>query len=180
MDRMLRSTTPLLVLAAAFFLISSGFTSGDAAARGFDGKVMMSKKRLPTAAKSKKAYFAKIRKQSTTRFKEDKKKKQWKVYYGAFFKRPLNDMEVSIKLYDITERRPTLKKVYEQFLDQRGQKEIISYIKLSREDFGVNRRLRMTVENRGKILASGVFEILGEAEKYTGEVNFTEAETKGR
>ena len=65
---------------------------------------------------------------------------------------------------------------FEQYLDQRGQRSIISSIKLKRSEFGVNRHLMMVVENRGRRLALGKFKILGEAERYSGKVEFTEEE----
>jgi hypothetical protein len=35
------------------------------------------------------------------------------------------------------------------------------------------------VENRGRVLAQGTFEILGEAEKYSGKADFTDEEAAG-
>lgn len=166
-----------LVSAMAFSLLISTLAVDHAEARGFAGKIVTSDKRIPTSAKSKKAYYAKLRKQSRDKFWENKEKKQWKIYYAAFFKRPLNDLEVTVKIYDMTEGR-RLVAAYEQWLQTRGQKEIISFIKLDREKFGVNRQILMTVENRGRVLASGKFKILGEAEKYSGKVDFSEEETK--
>lgn len=165
----------VFAISAAVFVASSAVTPGVAQAGPFDGKIVTSSKRIPTTAKSKRAYFAKLRKQRASKFQEDKKKKQWKIYFAAFFKKPLNDFEVTIKLYDVTDRKqPHLKAAFEQFLDGRGQTELISDIKLTRDKFGVNRRIRMTIENRGRVLAESTFEIRGEAEKYSGKVDFTE------
>lgn len=149
----------------------------EAQAQGFKGKIITSDKRIPTSASSKKAYDAQLRKQSRKEFWEDKAKKEWTVYYAAFFKAPLNDLEVQIKIYDITDKSgKRMLAAFDQWLDGRGQKEIISHIKLDREKFGVNRLLLMTVENRGKVLAQGEFKIRGQAEKYDGKVKFTEEE----
>jgi hypothetical protein len=38
----------------------------------------------------------------------------------------------------------------------------------------------MTIENKGKVLASGRFKILGEGEKFTGKVDFSEDEAAGK
>jgi hypothetical protein len=142
----------------------------------FDGKVVTSAKRIPLSANSKQAYYAKLRKQSATKFQEDKDKKAWKVHFAAFFKQPLNDLEVTIKLYDVTDKPKHLKASFEQFLDGRGQTTVISHVDLAREQFGVNRKILITVENRGRVLAQGTFEIHGEAEKYSGKADFTEDE----
>lgn len=146
----------------------------------FDGKIVTSAKRIPTSASSKQAYYAKLRQQSATKFKEDKESKQWKVHFAAFFKQPLNDLEVTIKLYDVTDKQKHMKAAFEQFLDGRGQTSLISHLKLDREHFGVNRKILMTVENRGRILAQGTFEIQGEAEKFSGKADFTEEEASGQ
>ena len=177
---MLRISLRVLVASMSVALLLSTFAAGDAEANPYKGKIKTSKKRYPTSAKSKRAYFAKIKKQSGTKFWEDTEKKQWKIYYIAFFKRPLNDLEVTVKIYDITEKQRSMKVAYEQYLDRRGQKEIISHITLDREKFGVNRRLEMTIENRGKVLARGRFQILGEAEKYSGKVDFSEEEANSK
>jgi hypothetical protein len=145
----------------------------------FKGKIMMSTKRYPLSAKSKDAYISAIKKQSGTNFKEDKEKGQWKIYFAAFLNIPLNDVEYMIKFYELTGGRQQLLGASEAFNDSRGQKTIVSSIVLEKKSFGVNKQLMMTIENRGKVLASGRFKILGEGEKFTGKVNFSDEETKG-
>lgn len=169
------STCLSLALGLTFVLAAP---SSALAGTPFDGKIITSKKRIPTSASSKKAYFAKLRKQKQTKFQEDTKKKQWKIYFAAFFKRPLNDLEVTVKLYDITDKKPHLRNAFESYLGERGQTNLISYLKLDREKFGVNRKIMMVVEYRGRKLATGTFEIRGEAEKHSGKVDFSEEETK--
>ncbi len=147
--------------------------------KAFAGKIITAKKRIPTAAKSQSAYTAKLRKMKTTRFFENKEKKEWKIYYAAFFSRPVNDMEVTIKLYDITNGRKQVLSSFEQYLDDRGQTSIVSYLELERQYFEPNRKIMMSVESyRGKVLASGTFQIIGEVERFSGKVDFTEEETK--
>jgi hypothetical protein len=145
----------------------------------FKGKIMTSTKRYPLSAKSKDAYISAIKKQSATNFQEDKEKGQWKIYFAAFLSVPLNDVEYMIKFYDITGGHQQLLGASEAFNDSRGQKTIVSSIVLEKKSFGVNKQLMMTIENRGKVLASGRFKILGEGEKFTGKVNFSDEETKG-
>lgn len=161
----------VLALAAALAIPAAAH-----AGTPFDGKVVTSAKRIPLSAKSKQDYYAKLRKQSAAKFQEDKEKKAWKVHFAAFFKQPLNDLEVTIKLYDVTDKQKHLKASFEQFLDGRGQTSVISHVDMSREKFGVNRKILITVDSRGRVLAQGTFEIRGEAEKYSGQVDFTEDE----
>lgn len=144
----------------------------------FAGKVILSDKRFPTYAKSPAAYTAAIKKQSKLNFQEDKANGTWKIHFAAFLKQPLNDLEVLIKLYDVTNRSQTMLASFEQFLDTRGQRTIISSFKLERKQVGVNKELMIILEYRGRSLASGRFRILGEAEKFSGKVDFSDEDTK--
>lgn len=143
----------------------------------FRGQIVTSSKRIPASAKSKNAYIKKLKKLRTKKFWENKKKKSWKIYYAAFFRKALNDLEVTVKLYDITNGKKKLVNSYEQYLSTRGEKSIISNITLEREFFGVNKQILMVMSTRSYILCSTKFHILGEAEKYSGEVNFEDDET---
>lgn len=143
-------------------------------ADAFKGQVITAKKRLPTSAKSKSAYVAKVKKLKEKKFWENKEKKNWKIYFAAFLRRPLNDLEVTVQIYDVTEGKRKLVTSFEQYLDRKGQRVINSYMTLEREQLGVNRKLELHVRNRGKTLAKGNFQILGEAEKYSGKVDFTD------
>lgn len=146
----------------------------------FKGKIMTSSKRYPLSARSKAAYVTAIKKQSAVSFKEDKEKQQWKIYFAAFLSRPLNDVEYVIKFYDITGGTQQLLGAAENFNDERGQKTIVSNIVLDKKAFGVNKHIMMTIENRGTVYATGKFKILGEGEKFTGKVNFSDEEAAGK
>ncbi len=171
-----------LLVSPTFF--SSGFSSSEAVTsvqakgipRAMRGQIITSAKRLPTTAKSERAYYQKIRKSKVTRFQEDKKKKQWKVYFAAFFRRPLNDLEITVKMYDVTTGKRHLINSFEQYTDGRGQTSLTSYVKLTREFFGVNKKILMVMESRKQVLAQGTFFIIGEAVKYSGKVDFTSGE----
>jgi MYXO-CTERM domain-containing protein len=141
--------------------------------RVFGGKVLLSKKRFPNWARSVNTYIGKIKKQRAKKFWENKDKKEWKIHFMAFFKRPLDDMEVTIKLYDVTTPPKRMLSAFEQYLD-RCSTSYSSHMTLKREDFGVNKEILITVGGRGNpVMASGKFKILGEAEKYTGKADFT-------
>ena len=181
---MIRSGTRVLVpaiarplaMTVALVWIVSALAPAVASADPFDGKIVTSDKRIPTSANSKKEYFGKLRKQSKSSFWEDKATKGWKIHFAAFFKKPLNDLEVTIKLYDESKGGRRLLAAFEQYLDGRGQKTITSYLTLERAKVGVNRNIVMVVENRGRTLATGKFKLLGEAEKYSGKVEFSDEE----
>ncbi len=146
----------------------------------FNGRIMTSTKRFPQTAKSPSAYTAAIRKQSGTNFYEDKTDHTWTVYFAAFLKKPLNDVEYTIKFYELGGSGQRLLGTSDQFNDERGQKTIVSKIKLDKKQMGVNKELLMTLENKGKVYATTRFKILGEGEKFTGKVNFSEDEAQGK
>jgi hypothetical protein len=146
--------------------------------QAFNGRIIMSPKRFPTQARSPTAYTAAIRKQSTVNFYEDKANHKWKIYFAGFLKAKLDDVEYVIKLYELSGRTQQLLVSFDQFTDERGQQTILSNMTLDKKQVGVNKELLMTMESKGKILASGRFKILGEGERYTGKVDFSDEDAK--
>ncbi len=165
---------PLMILA---FLVALSSVAVANPNRAFAGRIMMSDKRFPMQAKSAAAYTAKIKSQSKTSFWEDKENKSWKIHFIGFLKSPLNDLEYLVKIYDLSTRPQTLLSTFEQFTDSRGQTTLVSSVVLERKQFGVNKELMVTMESKGKVLASGRVKILGQAEKFSGKVDFSEDET---
>ena len=144
----------------------------------FKGQIITSAKSIPTTSRSESAYVSTLKKLRTKRFFENKQKKAWKIHYAAFFKKPLNDLELTIRLYDVTDGSRTLLNTFEQYLDGRGARSFTSSMELDREQVGVNRSILMVMENRGYVLASAQFQILGDGPKYSGKVDFSEEETQ--
>ena len=118
----------------------------------FAGRIVTSNKRIASTDK------ATLEKQHQTRFYQDAESGQWHIHYAAFFKRPLKDLEVTIKVYDVTDKRSALKGTYKG-TPGRGQTHLISYLKLDREKFGVNRRILMVVDRGKDRLAETQFEL---------------------
>ena len=177
----MRLARPAFALAAAVVVGLVFAPTGTAhAQRGpekvFAGRVILSNKRFPTYAKSASAYTAAIKKQSKRDFMEDRATGEWKIHFAAFLKAPLDDLEVNVKLYDITNRTKQLLSSFEQFTDTRGQRTIISNITLKKKEIGVNKNIMITLDYRGRTLAAGQFRILGEGERYSGKVDFSEDE----
>ncbi len=175
----LRSLTVLVISMAfglTFFARTAEAQKGPE--RVFGGKIMVSDKKYPSYAKSVGAYVSAIKKQSKTKFWENKDKKNWKIHFAAFFKKPLTDIEVVVKLYDVGGGSRTLLASFEQFLETRGQNALLSQFTLERKHVGVNKRVLMVLEVQGRTVASGRFDLLGEEERYTGKVDFSEEDTK--
>ncbi|HUH04757.1 MAG TPA: MYXO-CTERM sorting domain-containing protein [Kofleriaceae bacterium] len=140
----------------------------------FGGQVLLSTKTFPTWSTSVGAYISKVRKNSEKKFKENEAEKHWKIEFIAFFKRPLDDMEVSIRLWDVSRGQKRMVSSFEQFLD-RCATSYASNMTLKREAFGVNKQIVVTVESRtAGVLASGKFDILGKADKFTGKADFSD------
>ena len=174
---MRRSVVALVSVFVAVALFTS-HARAQSPERVFAGKVLLSTKRFPMSAKSQSAYIATLRKQSASNFYEDKENHQWKINFAAFFREGLDDVEVQVKIYDVTQSPQQMLSSFDQYLDERGQKSFVSSMILERKQFGVNKELLITMEYNGKVLASGRFTILGEAEKMTGKVNFSDDDTK--
>ncbi len=145
----------------------------------FAGKIMLSDKRFPQQAKSLAAFNAQVKKQAKSNFAEDKDKK-WKIYFAGFLKTALNDVEYMVKLYELSGRSQQLLVTFEQFTDSRGQTALMSHMTLDRKQVGVNKDLLLTMESKGKVLASTRFKILGQGERNTGKVDFSEEEANGK
>lgn len=170
----------LLSFIAVVVLFASRPAAAEKPNRTFAGKIMLSDKRFPSQAKSLAEFNAKIRKLSKTSFQEDREKKQWKIHFAGFLRAPLNDLEYLVKVYDLSTGRQQLLLTFEQFTHERGQTALISNMTLERKHVGVNKQLLITMEHKGKVLASNRFKILGEGERFTGKVDFSEEEAAGK
>ncbi|HKA91742.1 MAG TPA: hypothetical protein VKE22_28965 [Haliangiales bacterium] len=147
----------------------------------FAGKILVSDKPYPTAARSPDAFIDAAKKQSRDRFQEDKEAKEWRVFFAAFFRQPMNDLEISIRIYDVTNGE-RLVETFEQYLPSRGQRAYLSSLTLKRGDgsagYDPNSKVRIVMDSRGKVLADTTIFLIGEARKYSGKVDFSEDEKK--
>jgi len=171
--------TLLVSSVVAIAVLFSGQAYAEKPNAAFAGKIMLSDKRFPSQAKSLAAFNAKIRAQSKINFQEDKEKRQWKIHFAGFLRQPLNDLEYLVKVYELNGSRQQLILTFEQFTSERGMTALVSNMTLERKHVGVNKQLLVTMENKGRVLASSRFRILGQGEKYTGKVDFSEEEANG-
>ncbi len=170
-----RSSLLSLVTILALVLGFAGIAAAENPNQTFSGRVILAAKGFPATAKSPSAYVAAIRKLSSSNFYEDKESHTWKIYFAAFLKTKLDDVEYVVKLYELQGKGgQQLLTSFEQYSDERGQQTIISNMKLEKKMVGVNKEILITVESKGRVLASGRFKILGEGEHYSGKVNFSD------
>ena len=148
----------------------------------FGGKILVSDRAFPMAAKSPDAYIDALKKQTREAIQEDKESKQWRVYYAAFFKQPVNDLEISIRVYDVTGGAKRLVDTFEQYISNTEARAYVSQVSLKRGDgssgYDPNTKILMVMETKGRMLAQATFVIQGEARKYKGTVDFSEEDTK--
>jgi hypothetical protein len=173
------SARSILLSSWIALLLLASPAAADKPNAAFAGRIMLSEKRFPASAKSLAAFNAQVTKQSKTSFFEDKEKK-WKIHFAGFLKTPLNDVEYVVKLYELTGKGQQLLTSFEQFTDSRGQASLLSSMTLERKTIGANKELMITIESKGKVLASTKFKLLGAQEKFTGKVDFSEDEAAGK
>src|SRR5687767_11367924 len=134
-----------LFIALAFvFVAGPGTAHADKVSKKFGGQILLSDKKFPNGAKSPNAYIAKLKKQKKAKFWENKETKEWKIYFAAFFKKPLTDLEYTIKFVD--DNGNLVGTPFEQFTDSSGETSLLSYVVLDRKTFGVNKRLMIVIE----------------------------------
>src|SRR5579863_8033875 len=83
-------------------LLASGVASANDPNKVFQGQIITMVKRPPATAKSPDAYIATMRKMKQTVFAEDKTDHTFTIWMAAFLKAPLNDLEYTIKYYDMS------------------------------------------------------------------------------
>lgn len=164
-----------VVVAFIIFAISLAATPASAQDPNavFGGRILLSTKRFPQQAKSQDAYIAAVKKQAMDNFNEDKTNGTWKIYFTGFLKGGgLDDVEYTVKVYELQAHGQQLLVSFDQYTDTRGEKTISASMTLDKKQVGVNKQLMMTMESKGKVLASARFKILGEGEHYSGKVDF--------
>ncbi len=168
-------------LVAALALLAAA--AGAASAKGtqpedlLKGQILISDHGFPMHWSSVSSYVSTMKAQNKATVWYDKKTGKVKVYYAAFFAQPLNDVQVDLVIYDITNGARDKRGSWEQFMN-RGDRVLFNSIELDKEDFEMNKKYRFVLLNRGKPLASGEFILRGEGPHYSGKVTFSEDEAK--
>ena len=148
----------------------------------YGGRILVSDQPFPTNARSAEAYIDAIKKNSRDRLTEDKEAKQWRVFFAAFFKQAPNDLEISVRVYDVTNGGKRLVSTFEQYLGSAAMRAYVSDVKLPRGDgtngYDPNTKIQMVMESHGHILADATFFIVGEVKKGPTTVDFSDPNAK--
>ncbi len=148
----------------------------------FKGRIIITKKRLPLHFASSGAFISAVQSSKTDKLwptsEDGADKGVWDVEYIAFFAQPLNDSEIPVKFYDITAGRKYVAGDA-QYTREKESRIFSSSIQLSKPEFDVRRHYMMTVESRGRIIATTSFWLLGKGANYSGKVEFSDSDAKG-
>lgn len=150
--------------------------------RKFRGQIVITKKRPPARFKSQGRFVSWLRRNRTRHVGSRRQtKKSWKFEFMAFFRQKLDDLEVKIRFFDITEGKKFIA-ADTFYIPNRGQRVLASNMQLEKPRFAVNRKYLMEVisPRRGLLLARTTFYLIGQQERYSGKVTFTEEEARLR
>jgi hypothetical protein len=168
-------------------LLMLAFADGSARAAKpedvFKGRIIITKKRLPMKFSSPGAFVAALQAGKTDKIwpteEEGADKGVWNIEYIAFFAQPLTDSEIQVKFYDITSGKKFVAGD-PQYTREKGSRIFGSSIELAKPTFDVRKHYMMTVESRGRVLATTAFWLLGKGANYSGKVEFSDADTKAK
>ncbi|MBK8482154.1 MAG: hypothetical protein IPL40_13465 [Proteobacteria bacterium] len=167
-----------LVATIAWLLGSSPPLAAAPVEDRFAGEIVVLRKRPPPRFRSQAAFAEFLRQHRSTRLAADRNNaKRWTLELMAFFRRPVDDFEVKVKFFDITKGRVFV--AGDSILTSaRGQRILATSLALDGPTFAPKRRYKMyLLDARGVALASTQFELEGETERYSGHVEFSDADT---
>src|SRR5262245_29885701 len=169
------------VVAVALLLLVPALAQARKPEDVYAGKIMIFKNRLPERWRSAEDFISSIRRSSISSLwpeKAGEDKGRWRIEYIAFFARPLDDIEVAVLFYDVTGGAKRFLAESQTFIQHRGDRMFGSNVIIGSPEFEPNKKILMTMENRGRIIATGTIIIRGEGPKYTGRVEFTDEEAR--
>lgn len=139
------------------------------------GRIIISDKPLPMHWRSVSSYVAQLKALNRGTIWYDKKTGKVTVQYAAFFAHPVDDVQVTLNIYDITRGAHTQKVSTDNFMN-RGDRVLFNSMTLDKQDIEGNRKYLITIETRGRIIATGTFILRMEGPHYSGKVTFSDDE----
>jgi hypothetical protein len=172
----------VVVLAAwalGLFLVAPSSVEARKVEDIFRGKIFLLSKRPPARFANQSAWVGYLRRNNLQHVWPDKNnKKEWRFEFMAFFTKALNDIEVTVKFYDITEAKRFVAADSWDMPDK-GQRILASNMMVNQPRFAVNRKYQMQILNaKSELLATTIFWLRGQKEVYSGRVNFTDEDAR--
>jgi hypothetical protein len=148
----------------------------------FKGRIVITDSRLPSRFPSEGAFVSAIHRASIDKVwpKEEKGNDHavWTFEYIAFFARPLNDNEITVKFWEVGGASQRFVAADEQYTRERGSRIFSASITVAKPDFDTNKQYLMTIESGTRVLAQTKFWLRGKGPKYTGKVEFSDEEAR--
>ncbi len=171
----IRSLLVFATLAVAAPLFAKGPKPEDM----LKGRIIVADKSLPSSWSSVGSYVAQLKGLHKDQIWYDKKTGKVKIYYAAFFAQPVNDVQVELRIIDITAGAHNQLVSTEQFMNK-GDRVLFNSIEIDQQDIPGNKKYLMAIEWRHKPIAQTSFTLRIEGPKYSGKVTFSEDETKAK
>ncbi|MGD0837988.1 MAG: hypothetical protein ABSB49_15220 [Polyangia bacterium] len=169
----------LLVLASALFVSAAWAAKPEDV---FKGQIVITDTRLPSRFPSEGAFVQAVRRASIDKVWPVEEKGNdhavWKLEYIAFFARPLNDNEITVKFWEVGAGSQHFVAGDEQYTRERGTRIFSASITLAKPEFDTNKQYLMTMESGSRVLAQTKFWLRGKGPKYSGKVEFTDEEAR--
>lgn len=150
----------------------------------FKGQIIITEGRLPSRFPSEGAFVQAIRRASIDKVWPVEEKGNdhavWKLEYIAFFARPLNDNEITVKFWEIGAGEKRFVAGDEQYMRERGARIFSAGITVAKPEFETNKQYLMTIESGSRVLAQTKFWLRGKGPKYSGKVEFSDEEARQR
>ncbi len=162
------------VVAASWLALGSGVALASKVADYFKGHIIVSEKPFPSRFTSDAAFIAHMKKADKTEL-TCTKDGVWEFHYMAFFAKPLDDVQVSVNLYDLTDDGNFIMGA-DQYTSARGERILASYFKLTRDEIPSNHKINIVIVHKGKRLAATAVKMRDDR-KFKGKVDFGEDET---
>jgi hypothetical protein len=148
----------------------------------FKGRIVITENRLPSRFASQGAFIQAVQRASIDKVWPQEEKGNdhavWKFEYIAFFARPLNDNEITVKFWELGVGSPRFVAGDEQYTRERGSRIFSAAITVGKPEFDVNKQYRMTIESGGRVIAETKFWLRGKGPKYSGKVEFSDEEAR--
>jgi len=148
----------------------------------FKGKIIITKDRLPMKFSSAGAFVSAIQSKKIDKIwpteEKDADHGTWNLEYLAFFAQPLDDNEIQIKFYDITQGEKKFIAGDPQYTTAKGSRIYGSSIQLGKPEFDVNKHYMMTMESGHRVIATTSFWLRGKGANYSGKVEFSDEDTR--
>jgi hypothetical protein len=166
------------ILVALCVLVGAvAFAKGPVPEDYLKGRVIISDHAFPMSWTSVSSYVSTLKNMNKGTIWYDKKTGKVTLQYAAFFAQPVNDVQVMLYLFDITNGAHVQKVSTEQFMEK-GKRVLFNSVVFDKEDIEGNRKYMLTLEDRRRVIASGTFILRTEGPHYSGKVTFTDDDTK--